>query len=95
VRTFFTAIEVVCTTSAEVRIQGMLIDTLTHAPLQLRSVQSVLMPSGDEVRLRAELSTTARDDAVLENAVRTLSAEPDVRSARWTALNEAAADWGG
>ncbi len=87
--------EVVCARSAEVRIHGMLIDTLTHAPSQLRSLQSVLMPSGEEVQLQAGLSTVARDDAVLENAVRTFSAEPDVRSARWATPNEAPANWGG
>jgi putative Mg2+ transporter-C (MgtC) family protein len=87
--------EVVCTTSAEARIQGMLTDTFTQALFQLRSLQSALMPSGEEVRLHAELSTAVQDDAVLETAVGTLSAEPDVRSARWTTLNEAAAKWGG
>ena len=86
--------EVVCTTSAEARIHGMLVGTFSHALFQLRALQSALMPSGEKVRLQAELSTAVQNDAVLDNAVRTLGAEPDVRLARWATLNDAA-NWGG
>lgn len=86
--------EVVCAAHAEDRVRNSLIDLLAEGATQLRSVQSMLAAARDEVRLRAEASTTARDDTLMENAVRVLSADSDVRLARWSTLDEAAASWG-
>jgi putative Mg2+ transporter-C (MgtC) family protein len=67
---------------------------LDHRPnLQLKSLGSAAAATSDGVRIVAELSADTRDDATLDDAARTLSVEPNVRSVRWTARNEGAASW--
>lgn len=86
--------EVECAADAESRAKVLLLDALTQPGLQLTSVRSVGATAPNEVGLRAELSAPARHDELLENAVRALSVDPDVRSVRWTTPNEAGVRWG-
>ncbi len=86
--------EVECTRPAESRVKVLLLETLSQPGLQLRSVRMIGAATADETGLQAELTAPARDDELLESAVRTLTADPDVRSARWTIVNEAAVQWG-
>lgn len=87
------AFEVECTTAAEARVRNLVIDAV--GALQLRSLSSAGASSPNDVRLRAELSARAREDAILEDAVRSVIADPEVHSARWMTLNEAAVRFGG
>jgi putative Mg2+ transporter-C (MgtC) family protein len=86
--------EVECTPDAEVRVRSLVLEAFAETSLHLRSLRSFGATAAGVVQLRAELSAHARDDAVIEQAVRTLSLDPDVRSVQWTVLNEAAAEWG-
>jgi putative Mg2+ transporter-C (MgtC) family protein len=49
--------------------------------------------SPDQIALQADYATEVREDGVAEDAIRTLSQQPGVTSARWSILNEGAADW--
>jgi putative Mg2+ transporter-C (MgtC) family protein len=87
--------EVECAVDAQSRVKLSLLDALTQPGFQLTSVRSVAATAIDQVGLHAELSAQTRDDDVLENAVRSLSADPDVSSARWSVLHEEGVHWGG
>ena len=86
--------EVECPAGAESRVKVLLLDELTQPGLQLTSLRSVSTTTPNEIGLRAELSAPARHDELLETAVRALSVDPDVKSVRWTTLNEAGVRWG-
>lgn len=86
--------EVECRADAEARVRGLVIEALTQANFRLRSVRAMGTTNPNEIALRAELSAHARDDAVMEGTVRALSLDPAVRSVGWTALNDAAVQWG-
>lgn len=83
--------EVECASGAEARVRALVMAQLSA--LQLKSLSSVGTTTPNAVRLHAEFSAAARDDAVLEDAVRTLSIDPEVSSVRWTALHEAGVSW--
>jgi len=85
--------EVECVVGAETRVRALIIEAVSA--LQLKSLSSGGSTSPNDVRLRAELSATSRQDSVLEDAVRAISSDSDVRSARWETLNEAAVRFGG
>jgi len=87
--------EVQCASEAEPRVRGLVITALTRADFQLKSVRSMGTTNPNEIALRAELSARARDDAVMEETVRSLSVDPAVRSVSWTALHEEGVQWGG
>jgi putative Mg2+ transporter-C (MgtC) family protein len=86
--------EVECPAEEEARVRVLLLDALRTPGLQLKSIRSVGATTPNEIGLRAELSAPTRQDEVLENAVRAMSMDPDVRSVRWSTLHEAAVDWG-
>ncbi|MGE5695355.1 MAG: MgtC/SapB family protein [Candidatus Sericytochromatia bacterium] len=86
--------EVECPTEAESRIRVLLLDALTHPGLQLTSVRSAITTTPGEIGLRAEVSAPARHDELLEDAVRAVSMDSDVRSVRWTTRDEAGVRWG-
>jgi putative Mg2+ transporter-C (MgtC) family protein len=87
------AFDVQCTADAESRVRGLVIAALTHDGFQLKSVRSLSTTVPNEVAFRTELSTYARDDAVLEEAVRSASLDPAVRSVSWTALHQNGVQW--
>jgi putative Mg2+ transporter-C (MgtC) family protein len=89
------AFEVQCAAATEPRVRQTVIDALTHPDFQLKSVRSMGAAAPNYVAFRAEVSTHHRDDAVMEDAVRALSADPAVTSVSWTSLNEAGVQWGG
>jgi putative Mg2+ transporter-C (MgtC) family protein len=86
--------EVECAGDDQARVKVLVLDALTQPGLQLTSVRSVGAAAPNEIGLRAEVSAPARYDELLENAVRVLSVDPDVRSVRWTTLHEAGVRWG-
>lgn len=86
--------EAECARATEPRVRVLLLDALTQLGLQLTSVRSVSAAAPDEIALRAEVSAPARHDEPLEDAVRTLSLDADVRSVRWTTRDDAGVRWG-
>lgn len=87
-------LEVQCAFDAEPRVRGLVINALSQADFQLKSVRSMGTTNPNEVALRAELSAPVRDDAVMEETVRALSVDAAVRSVSWTALHEEGVRWG-
>lgn len=87
-------LDVTCRSEVESAVRELTVAVISRSGLQLRALQSMSTATAGEVRLRAELSAPTRDDAAVEEAVRGLSAESTVRSARWTVEDEAAASWG-
>jgi len=86
--------EVECASDAEPSVRGLVVAALTQADFQLKSVRSLATMNPNEIALRAELTAHARDDAVMEDVVRALAADPAVRSASWTVVDDAGVEWG-
>ncbi len=86
-------LEVVCERDAEPAVRALIVDAVTGPGLRLKSLGRRDAETPHEVVLSADVSAARRDDAQLESAVRALSAQPTVRSVRWSTKNEAAADW--
>jgi putative Mg2+ transporter-C (MgtC) family protein len=85
--------ELVCQATAVDAIRESLIDLLSAPEFRIRSVGSFAAVAPGEVKLRAELQCTSRDDAHMERAVRTITSEPAVRAAAWSIPDENAAQW--
>lgn len=86
--------EVECARDEESRVKALMLDALSQPDLQLKSVRMVTAATPGDTGLHAELTAHARQDALLENAVRALSGDPDVRSVRWTTTDDAGVVWG-
>jgi putative Mg2+ transporter-C (MgtC) family protein len=88
-------LEVVCRGDAESAVRALIIEAVSGGGLQVKSLRSTDTETPGEIALRAEMSAARRDDTRLENALRVLSAEPAVRSVRWSIQDQAAAGWTG
>jgi putative Mg2+ transporter-C (MgtC) family protein len=87
--------EAICKAEAESGIRALILQTVTHPGMQLKSLRSFPAKSPDEVQLRADLTAKTRNDQVLEDAVSTLSLDPRVSAVHWAITHEAAATWTG
>jgi putative Mg2+ transporter-C (MgtC) family protein len=87
-------LEVECERNAVPAVRSMIVDALTGPTLQVKALGWRNAETPEEVVLSADVSVTKRDDSHLEKAVRAVSGEPSVRVVRWSAKDEAAADWG-
>ena len=85
--------EVECDADAAAAVRALIMQLIAGSDLQLKSLRSVTATTADAVRLVAALSAATRDDTTLEDAARTLSVEPNIRSVRWAIQNEGAAQW--
>ena len=88
-------LEVVCQRNAEPAVRSKLIEAVTAPGFTLTSVARRDTDAPNEVVLDADVAAAERQDARLETAVRTLSAEAAVSVVRWSTKNEAAVDWVG
>lgn len=86
-------LEAVCPRHLETDIKALVSRIMPAPQFQLRGVRLHQVSSPDQIALQADYATTVRDDGAAEEAVRTLSQQPGVTAARWSILNEAAADW--
>ena len=86
-------LEVECEPDAAPAVRAMIIDALSGPGMRLKSLGWRNAETPHHVVLSADVSAVQRDDRRLENAVRTLSAEPAVRLVAWSTKNEAAADF--
>jgi putative Mg2+ transporter-C (MgtC) family protein len=87
-------LEVECERNAAPAVRSMIVDALTGPNLQVKALGWRNAETPEQVVLSADISVTKRDDSHLEKAVRAVSGEPSVRVVRWSAKDEAAADWG-
>ncbi len=72
----------------EGHVRVLLVQALSGSGFVLRTVESEDLPAAGKVEVRAELTTTGRDDARLESAVNRLSLEPGVSAVRWEVSTE-------
>jgi len=86
-------LDIACRADAEAETRALILRTVTRPELKLRSLLSTVGKTPDEIRLRAGLSADVRNDRTLEEAVASLSLQPEIRSVRWSIRDEAAADW--
>lgn len=76
----------------EGHVRVLLVQALSGGGFVLRTVESEDLPTAGKVEVRAELTTTGRDDARLESAVNRLSLEPGVSAVRWEVSTEDVAE---
>lgn len=82
-------LHVVCRDDQEAHVRALLIQALSGGDFTLRSLHSEhINRDDDQVTVQAELTTSGRQHAFLEQAVSRLSLEPGVSSVRWQALDE-------
>jgi putative Mg2+ transporter-C (MgtC) family protein len=86
-------LEVVCGRQVEGEIKALITQAMPAPAFQLRAVRALPAHAAEQVELQAEYETAARHDEVAVDAVRTLSQQAGVTSARWSIANERAADW--
>ncbi|MBV9802616.1 MAG: MgtC/SapB family protein [Solirubrobacterales bacterium] len=67
----------------EAHIRALLLQAISGHGYQLRSLQSADIDNTNLVEIRAELTTTGRNDAQIEAAAGRLGLEPDVTAVRW------------
>jgi putative Mg2+ transporter-C (MgtC) family protein len=85
--------EVLCQATAVDAVREVLIDVLTAPQFRIRSIGAYAATAPGEIKLRAELQCSTRDDGHMEKAVRTITDEPAVRAAAWSIPDETAAQW--
>jgi putative Mg2+ transporter-C (MgtC) family protein len=78
-------VEVVCGADAEVEVRAVVVSAASRPGFQLNSLRSSATSSAGEIEVRAELSTTTRDDAEIEMALGALNMDARVTSFRWSA----------
>jgi putative Mg2+ transporter-C (MgtC) family protein len=86
-------LEVVCERGAVPAVKGLMVDAVKGHDFRLKSLGWRDAEPPDTAVLTAEVVSARRNDAHLESTISVLSAEPPVRSVRWSAKEEAAADW--
>jgi putative Mg2+ transporter-C (MgtC) family protein len=78
-------VEVVCGADAEVEVRAVVVSAASRPGFQLNSLRSSATSSAGEIEVRAELSTTTRDDAEIEMALGALNVDARVTSFHWSA----------
>lgn len=82
-------LNVVCRQDHDTDVRGLLVQAVDDSALQLTSMRSATT-GGGQVEMAAGVSSSARDDAVLERIVGALAVDARVMSVRWSIPEEAA-----
>jgi putative Mg2+ transporter-C (MgtC) family protein len=85
--------EVVCQATAVDSVREALIAVLSAPEFKIRSLGAYPATAPGEIKLRAELQCSTRDDSHMEKAVQVITSEPAARAAAWSIPDEAAAQW--
>jgi len=80
--------EIICRTKDEQHMRALLLHAINTQPLVLRSLQSEDLEPVGKVQVRAILSSTGRQELVLEQIVGRLSLEPGVTRVKWEIVEE-------
>ena len=81
-------LNLVCNTRVAADMKALVASALPGPLFQLRAVHALPVHAADQTELRADFTTSARDDHLAEDAVRTLSQQPDVMLVRWSVSDE-------
>jgi putative Mg2+ transporter-C (MgtC) family protein len=77
-----------CRSDAEGSMRGLILRTLTIGGLHLTEVEAQASADGDSVDLSALVNCEGITEAMLEQAVHRIAAEPGVRRLRWQAVED-------
>lgn len=75
-----------CRGSDETHLRTLLLTTISQAPASLQAIHSEDLETGDQVRLRADISTRGRQNEQVEQIALRLSLEPGVSSLSWSVV---------
>jgi putative Mg2+ transporter-C (MgtC) family protein len=81
---FHYRVRVVCRSPEEAHVRALLLQSTANGHLSLRQLDSTDLEEGGRVEVTAQLTSAAKTDAVLEQAVGRLSLEPTVSAASWS-----------
>lgn len=81
-----------CRTEQETRVRALMLQSFTAASLRLRKLQSQDLEKGQEVEVRAELTSPTSSVAQLDEIIGNLSLDPDVTSLSWEPFREELGD---
>jgi putative Mg2+ transporter-C (MgtC) family protein len=70
------------------RVRALLLESLRGQPLLLKSLKSDDVDHADKVEIRATLTSTGRQNSLLEDIVGRFSLEPGVTEVSWEILAE-------
>lgn len=79
-------IVLMCRESDESHLRAHLLATIAQEPVMLQAIHSEDQESGDRTRLRAEVATAGRQNALVERIAMRLSIEPGVTSLSWSVV---------
>ena len=77
-------IVLLCRSTDEVHLRTYLLTTIAQEPATLQAIHSEDLEDGDRTRLRAEIATSGRQNAVIERIAMRFSIEPEVTSLSWS-----------
>jgi putative Mg2+ transporter-C (MgtC) family protein len=81
---FHYSVRVVCRSPEEAHVRALLLQGTGNGHLSLRQLDSTDLEEGGRVEVTAQLTSTAKTDAALEQIVGRLSLEPTVSAASWS-----------
>jgi putative Mg2+ transporter-C (MgtC) family protein len=81
---FHYCVRVVCRSPEEDHVRALLLQSTVNGHLSLRRLDSTDLEENGRVEVNAQLTSTAKNDAVLEQVVGRLSLEPTVSAASWS-----------
>jgi putative Mg2+ transporter-C (MgtC) family protein len=85
IETFY-EIVLVCKESDETHLRAHLLATIAQEPAILQAIHSEDQEGTDRTRLRAEISTPGRQNALVERMAMRLSIEPGITSLSWSVV---------
>lgn len=77
-------VNLTCRSSEEAHLRTLLLATISQAPVLLQAVHSEDIENSDRMHIRADLSTSGKNNQVLEEIVTRLSIEPGVSAVSWS-----------
>jgi putative Mg2+ transporter-C (MgtC) family protein len=81
---FHYSVRVVCRNPEEAHVRALLLQSTGNGQLSLRRLDSIDLGESGRVEVTAQLTSAAKNDAVLEQVVGRLSLEPTVSAASWS-----------
>jgi putative Mg2+ transporter-C (MgtC) family protein len=81
---FHYSVRVVCRNPEEAHVRALLLQSTGNGQLSLRRLDSTDLGESGRVEVTAQLTSAAKNDAVLEQVVGRLSLEPTVSAASWS-----------
>ena len=79
-------INLTCRESSQAHLRALLLATIAQEPASLQAIRSEDQDGTDQTNLRAEVSTSGRQNTLIERIAMRLSIEPGVTSLSWSVV---------